>query len=168
VRRGAHAARRIAAIAGATMAALVANATALCAQRGGFQLEARADGIFAATNAIHAGIGASMRMGNYVRLGGLGALGASFERGGSQTSGRADATARFLLDPLRQTRWGPYGGAGLSARHESATGWRGYLLVFLGVDGPTIGGRLDPALEVGLAGGARVGIVLRSAQSGHR
>jgi hypothetical protein len=160
--------RRIAAIASAAILTLATAQTPLRAQGSPVQLEARADGIFAATDAIHAGLGANVRMGTYLRVGALGALGAAFDGEGSHPSARVDATARFLLDPLRQSRWGPYGGGGASLRHESDAGWRGYLLIFLGIDGPTIGGRVDPALEVGLGGGTRVGLVLRGPRSGRR
>ena len=168
MRRRGRTVRRIAVIAGAAIATLATGGAPLRAQMSRVQLEARVAGILATTDALHAGLGANVRMGTYLRAGALGAFGTSFDPDGSHASARVDAAARFLLDPLRQVRWGPYGGGGLSLRHESASGWRGYLLIFLGVDGPTIGGRVDPALEVGLGGGTRVGVVLRGARRGGR
>jgi hypothetical protein len=70
------------------------------------------------------------------------------------------------MDPFRQSRWAPYAGAGLSGRYRSERdgGPRAYLLVFLGVEGPLALGALEgwvPAFELGLGGGARVGVILR-------
>ena len=67
---------------------------------------------------------------------------------------------RFLLDPFRQSRWSGYGGAGLSALHTEHD-WRGYMLAVVGVEGPG-GRRFLPALEIGLGGGTRIGLVLRN------
>ena len=76
---------------------------------------------------------------------------------------------RFLLDPFRERRWGPYGGAGVSAMYMGAGGsiggsgaWRGYLLAVAGLEGPAAHGILT-SFEVGLGGGTRVGLVLRRA-----
>ena len=131
------------------------------------QVEARVDGIFAAFDAVHAGLGANVPVGNYVRLGALGAVGASFANGRSRSSQRADVAARFVVDPLRQMRWSPYGGGGLTLRHEHDAGWRGYILFVLGMDGPTMGA-VDPAFELGLGGGTRIGIIVRRARRDRR
>lgn len=126
------------------------------------QAEGRIDGIFSSESAVHAGLGLSVPAGLYVRTGVV--LGAGVGRDGFDS--RADLIGRFSFDPLRQTRWAPYGGAGVSARFApgDAGGTKGYLLFFVGVEGPVPRGRtasIVPAFEVGLGGGARVGVILR-------
>jgi len=133
------------------------------------QHELRLDGLFAERVAVHAGYGVSVPAGLYVRSGLV--LGAGVGRHGLE--GRSDLIGRFSFDPLRQSRWGPYGGAGVSARFNSTEdgGAKAYLLFFLGVEGPLPAGRPRgwvPALEVGLGGGARVGVVIRRGVSSRR
>jgi hypothetical protein len=98
-----------------------------------------------------------------VRIGMDGALG--FSRHG--LSGRVDGLARFHFDPFRQSRWAPYGGGGVSGRFDKGEKARAYLLVFLGIDGP-VSGSVSPSFELGLGGGARVGIILRQARKERR
>jgi len=134
-----------------------------------FQNEVRIDGLFARTGAVHAGYGITIPSGIYVRTGLVGGFGAG--RHGAE--GRTDFIARFSLDPFRQSRWAPYAGAGLSGRYRSKLdgGSRAYLLVLLGLEGsPPLGARAGwvPAVEVGLGGGARVGLVLRQGILGRR
>ena len=126
------------------------------------QAEGRIDGILSSATAVHAGLGLSVPAGLYVRTGVV--LGAGIGRYGFDS--RADVIGRFSFDPLRQSRWAPYGGAGVSARFNSteAGGAKGYLLFFVGTEGPVPRGRtasIVPAFEVGLGGGARVGVILR-------
>ena len=127
-----------------------------------FQSEARLDAIFARSGAIEAGYGFTVPMGIYIRSGLVAGIGA----GRHGADGRTDLISRFSLDPFRQSRWAPYAGAGLSGRYrtERDGGSRAYLLVFLGLEGPLPLGALAgwvPAVEVGLGGGARVGVILR-------
>jgi hypothetical protein len=146
-----------------TAVALVDPATA-SAQRAEqkVQAEARVDGIFSEQTAVHAGLGLSVPAGLYVRTGLV--LGAGVGRHGFDA--RTDLIGRFSFDPLRQSGWAPYGGAGVSARFNSTAdgGAKGYLLFFLGMEGPVPRGRTGsvvPAFEVGLGGGARIGVILR-------
>jgi len=146
------------------------------------QPELRADVIATSATAYHLGLGANGRLTNYVRLGALAAAGMTARPSpdDAKPSARADLVGRFLLDPFRERRWGPYGSAGLSVRVESeqrsgegdtndeVLRTRGYLLIAFGVEGPEVGNRLLPALEVGFGGGTRVGLVLRRARSGRR
>ena len=125
--------------------------------------EVRADGIFSRVSAGQIGVGLMTTAGYYVRMGGDGALG--FSRHG--LSGRLDGLARFHFDPFRQSRWAPYGGGGISGRFDKGEKARAYLLVFLGMDGP-ISGSVTPSIEVGLGGGARVGIILRQGRKDRR
>lgn len=127
-----------------------------------FQNEVRLDGLFARSSAVHAAYGFTVPVGLYVRTGLVTGLGA----GRHGVEGRNDLIARFSFDPFRQSRWAPYAGAGVSGRYRSEVdgGARAYILVFFGLEGPLpLGERAGwvPALEVGLGGGGRVGLVLR-------
>lgn len=126
------------------------------------QSEGRIDAIFARSGGVDAAYGFTVPAGIYVRSGLVAGIGA----GRHGLEGRTDLISRFSFDPFRQSRWAPYGGAGLSGRYRSKLdgGSRAYLLVFLGVEGPLpLGERSGwvPAVEVGLGGGARVGLILR-------
>jgi hypothetical protein len=102
-------------------------------------------------------------LGLYVRLALGAAAGAAWTAREARASGRVDAIARFLLDPFFQSRWAPYGGAGVSARYVAADErWHGFLVIAVGLEGPRSGG-VVPAIELGLGGGARLGVVLRRA-----
>ena len=125
--------------------------------------EMRLDGIISRVSTVQLGVGLMTPAGYYVRLGADGALGSS--RHG--LSGRIDGLARFHFDPFRQSRWAPYGGGGISGRFDKGEKGRAYLLVFLGMDGP-IEGSVTPSIELGLGGGARVGVVLRQARKDRR
>jgi hypothetical protein len=133
------------------------------------QPEVRVDAIFARSTGIEGALGVSIPAGIYVRTGLVAGLG-----GGTQgIEGRTDLVARFSMDPFRQSRWAPYAGAGLSGRYRSADagGSRAYLLVFLGIEGPLRNGATSgwvPALELGLGGGTRVGVGMRTAIAGRR
>ncbi|MBA3341350.1 MAG: hypothetical protein H0T48_05895 [Gemmatimonadaceae bacterium] len=122
----------------------------------GLSPEVRVDAIFARETALHAGIGLATPLGTYVRAGVVGAAGVS----NGSPSGRVDAVVRFLLDPFRETKWGPYGGGGLSTRFGDGRAARALMLIFFGAEGPLNRG-FSPAIEVGLGGGARLAIVLR-------
>jgi hypothetical protein len=134
-----------------------------------FQSEARLDAIFSRSAGVEAAYGLSVPVGIYVRSGIVAGIGA----GRHGVEGRTDFISRFSFDPFRQTRWAPYAGAGLSGRYRSKLdgGARAYLMVFLGVEGPLPLGELSgwvPALEVGLGGGARVGLILRRGVNARR
>jgi len=134
-----------------------------------FQSEARLDGLFARSSAVHAAYGFTVPLGLYVRAGLVNGIGV----GRHGVEGRTDIVARFSFDPFRQSRWAPYGGAGVSGRYrqELDGGSRAYILIFLGIEGPLpIGERSGwvPALEIGLGGGARVGLVLRRGVNARR
>jgi len=133
------------------------------------QSEVRVDGIIARTSGVEAGFGVSVPAGIYVRTGLVGGVGS----GRHGVESRADFIARFSLDPFRQSHWAPYAAAGLSGRFRALAdgGAKGYLLVLLGLEGPLPDGQLAgwvPAVELGLGGGARVGLILRRAINGRR
>lgn len=126
-------------------------------------IEARIDVIGAKRSAAQAGVGILMFAGTYLRTGIVGAVGATKDG----LSSRADGFALFHLDPFRQSRWAPYGGAGLSGRFDEGSRPRAYLLVFAGVDGPVKSG-LTTSFEAGLGGGVRLGVVIRQAVAERR
>jgi hypothetical protein len=133
------------------------------------QSEVRVDGIVARSSGIEAGYGVSIPAGIYVRTGLVGGVGA----GRHGVESRADFISRFSLDPFRQSRWAPYAGAGLSGRFRARAdeGAKAFLLIFLGLEGPLQDGHVSgwvPAVEVGLGGGARIGLILRRAINGRR
>ncbi|MGH7650840.1 MAG: hypothetical protein ACREMS_03255 [Gemmatimonadaceae bacterium] len=157
-------------------ACLVITAVGLSAARTSAQIptqavqsELRLDAIVARTSAVQAGYGISLPAGIYIRNGLVFGAGA----GENGADARVDLISRFSLDPFRENRWAPYGGAGLSGRFRTAAdgGSRGYLLVFVGVEGGLSAGARSgwvPAVELGLGGGARVGIILRRGIVGRR
>jgi hypothetical protein len=152
---------------GLTLAMPVAGVAQQPQQR--LQMEGRLDAIIARSTGVEAGLGVSVPSGIYVRSGLVAGIGA----GRHGLEGRTDLFSRFSLDPFRQSRWAPYGGAGISGRYRSKLdgGSRAYLLVFLGVEGPLALGRTSgivPAFELGLGGGARVGVVLRRGVNARR
>lgn len=153
------------------MAVLVAFASAARAQtpRQGIQAEVRADAIVSRWTAVQGGVGVSFPAGLYVRTGGVIAAGG----GGRGFDSRLDVFSRFNLDPFREKRWGLYGGSGISARYVERDDPRAhaYLLLFVGIEGPLPNASHAgwvPALELGLGGGARVGIALRQGIPGRR
>jgi hypothetical protein len=157
---------RAAAFAGAVSLA-AAIATPLGAQAFQFkprtQIEARADAILGSPSAVQLGVGANVPLDYYVRLGAAVAGGTGWQDGHTTGSARVDVTARYLLDPFHESRWGFYGGGGLSARWEDSAHWRPYLLLLGGVEGPASRG-WRTAFEAGIGGGVRIGIVLRRAR----
>ncbi len=104
--------------------------------------------------------------GLYTRLGLSAAIGTS-TASGAHTVGEVAATGRFLLDPLRQQAHGVYATGGLALRLQRATRPRPLVLAGLGVEGRPLG-PVMPALEAGLGGGARLGVVLRPARPRRR
>ncbi|HEX3532606.1 MAG TPA: hypothetical protein VHT23_00185 [Gemmatimonadaceae bacterium] len=133
------------------------------------QSEVRVDGFFARSGGVEAGYGISIPAGIYLRSGLVGGVGA----GRHGVESRADFVSRFSLDPFRQGRWAPYAGAGLSGRFRASAdgGSKAFLLVYLGLEGPLPNGNLSgwvPAVELGLGGGARLGVILRRGIAGRR
>lgn len=126
------------------------------------QTEWRVDGIFARTSGVEAGLGVSIPQGVYVRTGLVAGVGVG--RHGAE--GRTDLLSRFSLDPFRQSRWALYGGGGISGRYRTREDGdsRAYLLLVVGLEGPLPLGRTEgwvPVVEVGLGGGARLGVGVR-------
>jgi hypothetical protein len=131
--------------------------------------ELKIEGTTGRPQALQLIAGVAIPLGNYVRF--ALAAGGGMARGDDAdrriASARADVAARFLLDPYRESRWGLSAGGGLTVRHEPGHGTRGYLAILLDLEAPPTG-RIVPAIQVGLGGGARVGVLLRGTREGRR
>jgi hypothetical protein len=149
----------------------LSSASSLRAQipRQATQVEARADVIVSRWTSVQGGLGVTFPAGIYVRSGGVIAAGG----GGKGFDSRLDLFSRFNLDPFREVRWGFYAGGGVSGRYVERDSPKGhaYLLVFAGLEGPlkyaSVAGWV-PAIEIGLGGGARIGVALRQEIPGRR
>lgn len=131
--------------------------------------ELRADAILGDRSAVHVGAGLQIPVGHYVRIGVVGAVGAGRSRVSSTSavgSGRVDVIARFLLDPFAQSPYGLSLGGGVSLLARQGDRLRPVLLVAAEVEGRRAADRVVPALQVGLGGGVRVGILLRRSKTG--
>jgi hypothetical protein len=124
--------------------------------------EYRADAIVGRGSAAEAGLGAVLPLGVYVRLGIDAAAGATWRDGETRASGRVDAIGRFLLDPFRETPIALSLGGGVSVPYaDGDKRVRPYITAVMDIEG-RMRGPVTPALEVGLGGGARLGLVLRT------
>jgi hypothetical protein len=124
--------------------------------------ELRADVLFGRASAVQVGAGTEIPFGYYVRMELVGAVGLRDNRvSGSRADARVDLLTRFLLDPFRQSRYGLSLGAGIGLRAEPGDHVRPVLLAALDVEARRWSSGWVPALQVGLGGGARVGLVFR-------
>lgn len=131
--------------------------------------ELRADFLGGRRSSVQGAAGLDIPAGWYVRVGVLAGAGVSFrDAEPTRAAGRVDVLARFLLDPFRQSRWGFSAGAGVSLRAEQGDRVRPQLLVALDLEGPRTRRGLSPAVQVGLGGGARVGVAVRWGGRGRR
>ncbi len=109
-----------------------------------------------------AGVGPVIPLGVYTRLTATIAGGPAWRDGDTRMSGRADVIARFLLDPFRETRWGLSLGGGLTVPYTDGDAHvQPYMTAVVDVEG-RIWRRLTPAVQLGVGGGTRLGIVLRT------
>lgn len=133
-------------------------------------LELRADAIDPRSirnGTLHAGVGINVPLGSYVRLELDGAGGVTRRDDADHHSGRGDAIARFLLDPFAESPWGLSIGGGMSALFADGARMHTYLVVVADLEAPRLGG-IVPALQVGLGGGLRMGLVARAYRAGRR
>ena len=133
-------------------------------------LELRADAIDARSTrsgTLHAGAGVNIPLGSYMRLELDGAGGVTRREDADHHSGRGDALARFLLDPFAESPWGLSIGGGMSVLFADAARTHAYLVVIADLEAPRVAG-VVPALQVGLGGGLRVGLVARAYRPGRR
>lgn len=162
---------RLASFAYCTVAAAIALATLpgpARAQRSAPppRPEVRADLIAARTSVLEAGAGVNVALGRLLRLEFVGAAGSTLEER-PRAAGRVDAVLRFVLDPYAERRWGFYGGGGVSARFMRGEPGQGRLALVVGVEGRAARG-IVPFAELGLGGGARIGLGLRRSVRGWR
>jgi hypothetical protein len=162
--------RRVMRLTVCAAALLVAPAAALAqpdAFKTAVQFEARLDALGGPPAGAQVGVGLNVAAGYYLRIGADAAAGASSRDGAAVASGRVDVVTRYLLDPFHEFRWGPYAGGGFTAQWDRRANWRGNLLLLVGVEGPARAG-WRTSVELGLGGGARLGVVLRRARSNGR
>lgn len=124
--------------------------------------ELRLDGTSARIPRLELSAGAVVPVGIYVRLALSAGAGVIRENGLAHAAGRADAIARFELDPLKQHSRGGYVGGGLSLLGREGPHVRAYLALVAGLE---LKQRLGwiPSIEAGLGGGARVSVGVRRA-----
>jgi len=152
------------ALVAALVAALATVAAPAAAQRpAGVQWEGRVDAIGARTPALQLGVGANVAAGLYVRVGGGLAAGLAYRDREARGAARADVTARFHLDPFRESRIGLYGLGGVSAMYDGFEHWRPRVVAGLGVESRARK-RTLLAAELSLGGGVRAAFVLRRAR----
>jgi hypothetical protein len=154
---------RCAALVAAVVAALAATLALARPAAAQPRPELRLDAMLGAEPAAHAGIGLERDAGVYARAALVLGAGVARADGAARLGGRAEAAIRVLLDPLRQSRRG----VGVRPDGRGAGGARAYLLGVVGVEGRARGG-WAPSLEVGVGGGARLGLVIRRARAARR
>ena len=142
---------------------LVCSASALHAQQQRIPTfaEYRADAIVGRGTAIEGGLGIVIPAGVYVRTSIDGAAGATWRDNSTHASGRVDVISRFLLDPFREVPVGISLGGGISVPYASGDRRvRPYLTAVVDIEGRRRSG-ITPAIQIGIGGGTRVGVVLR-------
>jgi hypothetical protein len=116
---------------------------------------------------VQGGLGVNIPLGYYVRLELVGGAGITRRDTLDRNSARVDALGRFLLDPFGESPWGLSIGGGMSVAFAQRAATREYLVVVTDLEGPPIGA-IVPAVQLGLGGGFRAGILLRGYRSGRR
>lgn len=122
--------------------------------------ELRFDAILARATLLQSGVGIAVRTGYNVRAHVALAGGVALRDGLTRSSARGDATLRLLLDPFSETRAGLSIGGGLSILYDGFEQTRPVGVLLIGIEGTARAARVW-ALELGLGGGVRVGLVLR-------
>lgn len=134
-------------------------ASALPAQR--IQPELRLDVLGPRPYSVQPGVGAIVPLGSYARVSANAGYALEPHANSIGDRWRADLLARVTLDPFRQQRWGLSVGGGLSIRRHT------YVAAIVDLEGPAMHGML-PALQLGVSGGVRAGVMLRRAVAGRR
>jgi len=137
--------------------ALVAPAALRAQQHPVTVPELRLDATSARIPRLELSGGAVIPVGIYVRLALSAGAGITRQSGLNQAAGRADAIARFELDPLKQHSRGAWIGGGLSLLGRNGPHVRAYLALVAGLELEQRRGWV-PSIEAGLGGGARVSV----------
>jgi hypothetical protein len=147
---------------GGLLAAALAAATALQAQVPRTTHELRVDAIVARESAVEGGASLIIPAGIYARNTLTAAGGIVSRDSGSAAVGRFEVISRFLLDPFRESPYGLSIGGGIGVTNlAGGPRWRPYLACLLDLELKRVG-KTTPAIQLGLGGGARLGISLRS------
>lgn len=130
--------------------------------------EVRIDAIVGRRTGAQLGAGIVLDAGFYARIALLAAGGVERASSGALVgTQRVEAVLRFHTDPLRKSNPGVYFGGGLGARRSADTRTRATVIALIGFEAP-YGHHLAPAFELGVGGGARIGIALRRARIDER
>lgn len=136
--------------------------------------EVRVDGRWSRSNAVELGAGLIIPASPYIRATLTAAAGYVWRDQVWARESRYEATARFLLDPFRQARYGLSFGAGVGVTNSDGLlgrpdpfggqpqRWRPFLVAISDLELRRTAG-LTPAVQVGIGSGIRVGFLLRSA-----
>jgi hypothetical protein len=136
--------------------------------------EGRVDGRWSRSNAVELGWSLIVPVSPYVRTHLTAAGGYIWRDQLWMRESRYEATARFLLDPFRQARYGLSFGGGIGMTNSDGLygrpdpfgnrpqRWRPFLLAYTDVELRKTAG-LTPAVQVGIGSGIRVGFLIRSA-----
>jgi hypothetical protein len=136
--------------------------------------EATVNGRWSRSNAVELGAGLIIPASPYIRTTLTAAAGYIWRDQVWARESRYEATARFLLDPFRQSRYGLSFGAGVGMTNsdglytranplgERPQRWRPFLLATGDLELRQTAG-LTPAVQIGIGSGIRAGLVLRSA-----
>ena len=143
------------------LAALPAIAARGTAQRSPLQPEVRVDVLGPAPYVYQIGAGVTQALGYYARVTAVAAFAPDADPRFIGDRWRGDLLARVLLDPFKQQRWALSLGGGLSVRRQTS------LAAVVDLEGPELGGVM-PAVEIGVSGGLRAGVLLRRPIRGRR
>ena len=144
------------------VALAAARAASACAQGLPVTKELRLDALIGNRPAVEVGASLIVPGGVYSRTALTAATGVAWRAGTSESATRVEVVSRFLLDPFRESPYGLSIGGGLGITNAPVgSRWRPYLALVVDLEGARSGG-LTPAVQLGLGGGARLGIVLRS------
>lgn len=140
------------------------------AQGAGFRPTAQWEGLAAlavsGSAAAEAGFGVNVPAGFYARIAAVAVAGAPLGGSGPRVV-RTEVVGRFLADPFREGRWGPYAGGGVAAVWRDGERVRPTMVFVVGTDFP-LRQRWTPAVEAAVGGGVRVSLVFRRARTAGR
>ena len=129
--------------------------------------ELRVDATSARLPRLEGSAGLVVPAGIYARLALAAGAGVAHAAGETRTAARADAIARVELDPLRQHARSAYVGGGISWLGAEGARGRAYVALVAAAALKTRHGWV-PSIELGLGGGARLGVAFRRAMESWR